>query len=182
MNTAKTIVVLFDYLNAHGTEGHNAKKRVKNALQREHICWKHGNAWLVYLPAHESVEGLEDLIAGALGAVSLRLGLVVDNESYFVQGRCPVDFHGLLKRFGGYVYEGKVYCATRQMELSNRYFPGCYQDAEDGMEYLEEWSAPGYDTKGEKVELFMRFRQVKGQEVEPENLNWSKYLSHVIYL
>lgn len=104
MNTAKTIVILFDYLNAHGAEGRNAKNRVKNALQREHICWKHGNAWLIYLPAHESVESLESLIALALGSVSLRLELVADNESYFVQGRCPVDFHGLRKQFGGYVY------------------------------------------------------------------------------
>lgn len=182
MKTAKTIVILFDCLNAQGAEGRKAKKRVKSALQREHICWRHGQAWVVYLVASDSVKSLEGLIARALGAVSLRLGLVVNNNFYFVQGQCPVDFHGLRKQFGGYVYQGRVYCATRQMELSNRYFPGCYQDAEDGMEYLEEWSAPGYDTKGKKVELFMRFRQIKGQEVEPENLNWSKYLSHVIYL
>lgn len=182
MNTAKTIVILFDYLNAHGAEGRNAKNRVKNALQREHICWKHGNAWLIYLPAHKSVESLEGLIARALGSVSLRLELVADNDSYFVQGQCPVDFHGLLKQFGGYVYQGRVYCATRQMTLSNRFFPGSMHHVGEGEEYLEEWSAPGYDTKGKKVELFMHFRQIKGQEVEPENLNWSKYLSHVNYL
>lgn len=182
MKTAKTIVILFDCLNAQGAEGRNAKKRVKNALQREHICWRHGQAWVVYLTASDSVKSLEGLIARALGAVSLRLGLVVNNNFYFVQGQCPVDFHGLRKQFGGYVYQGCVYCATRQMTLSNRFFPGSIHHAGDGEEYLEEWSAPGYDTKGKKVELFMRFRQVKGQEVEPENLNWSKYLSHVNYL
>lgn len=43
---------------------------------------------------------------------------------------------------------------------------------EDGDEYTEEYSAPGYDENGNPVEIFMTFTQVKGEEIDPENLNW----------
>lgn len=52
------------------------------------------------------------------------------------------------------------------------FFAGCYNDAEDGDEYTEEYSAPGYDENGNPVEIFMTFTQVKGEEIDPENLNW----------
>ena len=81
MKTVKTIVILFDCLNAQGAEGRNAKKRVKSALQREHICWRHGTVWTVYLTVSDSVKSLEGLIARALGAVSLRLGMSIKGAS-----------------------------------------------------------------------------------------------------
>lgn len=33
-------------------------------------------------------------------------------------------------------------------------------------------TAPGYDENGNPVEIFMTFTQVKGEEIDPENLNW----------
>lgn len=35
-------------------------------------------------------------------------------------------------------------------------------------------SAPGYDENGNPVEIFMMFTEIKGEEVDPENLNWSQ--------
>lgn len=46
------------------------------------------------------------------------------------------------------------------------------RDAEEGEEYISEYSAPGYDENGNPVEIFMTFTQVKGEEIDPENLNW----------
>ena len=44
---------------------------------------------------------------------------------------------------------------------------------------MEEWSAPGYDAEGNKVEIFMVFEQMTGEESEGENLNWTQDASRV---
>lgn len=85
-----------------------------------------------------------------------------------------INLTALECEFGSYEFEGQTYYAACQMELTNRLFDGCYNDAEDGDEYTEEYSAPGYDENGNPVEIFMAFPQVKGEEVAPENLNWSQ--------
>lgn len=73
-----------------------------------------------------------------------------------------------------YDEEGRTYYATRQMEFTNREFLGCFEEAEEGEEYVSEYSAPGYDENGNPVEIFMMFTEIKGEEVDPENLNWSQ--------
>lgn len=83
-----------------------------------------------------------------------------------------INLTALECEFGSYDFEGKTYYAARQMELTNRLFDGCYNDAEEGEEYISEYSAPGYDENGNPVEIFMTFTQVKGEEIDPENLNW----------
>lgn len=55
-----------------------------------------------------------------------------------------------------------------------REFLGCFEEAEEGEEYVSEYSAPGYDENGNPVEIFMMFTEIKGEEVDPENLNWSQ--------
>lgn len=84
-----------------------------------------------------------------------------------------INLSNLEREFGSYEFEGKTYYAARQMEYTNRVFPGCYNDAKDGDEYTSEWSTPGYDENGNRVEIYMEFEEVKGEEVEPENLDWS---------
>lgn len=49
-----------------------------------------------------------------------------------------------------------------------------FEEAEEGEEYVSEYSAPGYDENGNPVEIFMMFTEIKGEEVDPENLNWSQ--------
>ena len=56
---------------------------------------------------------------------------------------------------GSYEVEGKTYYATRQMEYTNRVFPGSYADKYEDGSYLEEWSAPGSAAAGNKVKIFM---------------------------
>lgn len=85
-----------------------------------------------------------------------------------------INLTNLECEFGSYEFEGKTYYAARQMEPTSRLFPGCFNDAEEGEEYTSEYSAPGYDENGTPVEIFMTFTEVKGEEVDPENLNWSQ--------
>lgn len=179
---AKTVVVFWNYLNSEGADGRNAKKHAQRALNREFICWPRGTAWLVYIPSRSSVEYMEALLGKALGSPLYVVEVVADNDNHFVYGASSVNFNDLRKKFGGFVYEGKVFCASEHMHPSDRVFDGCILDAKDGDEYIDEWCAFGFDIKGNRVVLYMTFQQVKGQEVEPENLNWSKYLSRVDYL
>lgn len=95
-----------------------------------------------------------------------------DNKIITTEDGEEINLAALECEFGSYHFEGKTYYAARQMELTNRLFDGCYNDAEDGDEYISEYSAPGYDETGTPVEIFMAFPQVKGEEVDPENLNW----------
>lgn len=85
-----------------------------------------------------------------------------------------INLTNLECEFGSYELEGKTYYAARQMEPTSRLFPGCYNEAEEGEEYISEYSAPGYDENGTPVEIFMTFTEVKGEEVDPSNLNWSQ--------
>lgn len=90
-----------------------------------------------------------------------------------------INLSNLEREFGSYEFEGKTYYATRQMEYTDRVFPGSWHDAEEGETYIQEWSAPGYDEEGNDVEIFMAFEQVKGEEVEGENLDWLQEPSRV---
>lgn len=85
-----------------------------------------------------------------------------------------INLTHLEREFGSYQFEGKTYYATRQMEFTNREFLGCFNEAEEGEEYVSEYSAPGYDENGNPVEIFMMFTEIKGEEAESSNLNWSQ--------
>lgn len=85
-----------------------------------------------------------------------------------------INLKHLEREFGSYQFEGKTYYATRQTEFTDREFPGCFEEAEEGEEYVSEYSAPGYDENGNPVEIFMMFTEIKGEEADPENLNWSR--------
>lgn len=95
-----------------------------------------------------------------------------DNKIITTEDGEEINLSALEREFGSYDFEGHTYYAARQMELTNRLFAGCYNDAEEGEEYISEYSAPGYDENGNPVEIFMTFTQVKGEEIDPENLNW----------
>lgn len=53
-----------------------------------------------------------------------------------------INLTTLEREFGSYQFEGKTYYATRQMEFTNREFLGCFEEAEEGEEYVSEYSAP----------------------------------------
>lgn len=75
---------------------------------------------------------------------------------------------------GSYQFEGKACYATRQMGFTSRGSPGCSEEAEEGEGYVSGYSAPGYGENGNPVETFMMSTEIKGEEVDPENLNWSQ--------
>jgi hypothetical protein len=81
-----------------------------------------------------------------------------DNKIITTEDGEEINLSALEREFGSYDFEGHTYYAARQMELTNRLFAGCYNDAED--------------ENGNPVEIFMTFTQVKGEEIDPENLNW----------
>lgn len=85
-----------------------------------------------------------------------------------------INLATLGRESGSYQFEGKTYYATRQMEFTNRGFLGCFEEAEEGEEYVSEYSAPGYGENGNPVEIFMMSTEIKGEEADPENLNWSQ--------
>lgn len=75
---------------------------------------------------------------------------------------------------GSYQFEGKACYATRQMGFASRGPLGCPGEAEEGEGYVSGYSAPGYGGNGNPVETFMMFTEIKGEEVDPENLNRSQ--------
>lgn len=95
-----------------------------------------------------------------------------DNKIIITEDGEKINLSELERDFGSYELDGKTYYATRQMEYTNTAFPGSVFDKYEDGSYWEEWSAPGYDEEGNKVEIFMAFEQMTGEEVEPENLDW----------
>lgn len=102
-----------------------------------------------------------------------------DNKIIITEDGEKINLTELDYRFGSYELDGKTYYASRQMERTNRVFPGWFGDASEGNEYADEWSAPGYDEQGNKVEIYMVFTQIKGEEMEDDNLDWTKDASRV---
>jgi hypothetical protein len=74
--------------------------------------------------------------------------------------------------YGTIAYEGMTLTLTEQAELSDRVFPGGWDDAEEGEEYFAEYSAPAVDGQGEKYTVYWRFRQIKGEEGPEDDLPW----------
>lgn len=102
-----------------------------------------------------------------------------DNKIITTEDGEEINLTALEREFGSYKFEGKTYYAARQMEYTNRVFPGSYADKYEDGSFLEEWSAPGYDAEGNKVEIFMVFEQMTGEEIDGENLNWTQDASRV---
>ncbi|WP_418712265.1 hypothetical protein [Akkermansia sp.] len=102
-----------------------------------------------------------------------------ENKIILTEDGKKINLSNLEHEFGSYELDGKTYYATGQMECTCRVFPGSYADKYEDGSYMEEWSAPGYDAEGNKVEIFMLFEQMTGEEIEGENLNWSQAPSRV---
>lgn len=102
-----------------------------------------------------------------------------DNKIIITEDGEKINLTELDSRFGSYELDGKTYYAASQMERTNRVFSGWFGDASEGEEYTDEWSAPGFDEQGTKVEIFMEFAQVKGEEGADDNLNWHQDASRV---
>lgn len=54
-----------------------------------------------------------------------------------------INLTTLEREFGSCQFEGRTCYATRQMEFTSRGFLGCFEEAEEGEEYVSEYSAPG---------------------------------------
>ena len=74
--------------------------------------------------------------------------------------------------YGTVNYEGQTITLTQDAYQTSRLFDGCFQNAEMGEAYIDEWRAEGVDNQGNEVVVTWHFEQVKGQEMEAEFLPW----------
>ena len=74
--------------------------------------------------------------------------------------------------YGTLEHNGKTYMMTGQSELTNRVFPNWWGDAAEGETYISEWFAPAVDVDGNEYQVIWQFDQVRGDEQEPDSLNW----------
>lgn len=84
--------------------------------------------------------------------------------------------------YGIVTYHGKEYRVVEQATLSNRVFPGCFSDAEEGERYISEYVARAVDLRGSEYKVTWQFQEVKFQEQEDESLlPWdNRYITSVI--
>lgn len=82
--------------------------------------------------------------------------------------REEINLSELERKFGSYDCGGATYYATRQIELSKHVLAGSDNEPE---RYIIEGSVPGYDEEGNPVEICVFSLQLKGEEMETENLN-----------
>lgn len=76
-------------------------------------------------------------------------------------------------KFGTIEVDGKLYELTEEAQISNRAFPGCFQDVEDGEEYTSEWECRGVEHETDlEVKVVWQFCEIKGAESCPEDLDW----------
>jgi hypothetical protein len=77
--------------------------------------------------------------------------------------------------FGTIVYDGVSYTLDDQAEPTSRLIPGPwnYHDVEEGEEYQMEYAAPAHDAKGNEYRVCWLFWLTKGDEPEPDSLDWS---------
>lgn len=87
------------------------------------------------------------------------------------------------KNYGTVTFEGKTYTLTNDAYLSNRVFPGGWNDATDGEEYTSEWEAPAMDNDGNEFLVVWQFSATKGEEPEDDS-DWpwgdDGYISRVV--
>lgn len=76
--------------------------------------------------------------------------------------------------YGSVTYEGVSYRLQEQAEQTCRVFPGWWGDAKAGERYLSEWFAPALSPDGEKVTVYWQFEQIRGNEQEPDSLDWER--------
>lgn len=74
--------------------------------------------------------------------------------------------------FGTVQCNGETIRLAEEASPSARAFARCFNDAADGESYIAEWQARGTRPNGERVMVYWQFEQVKGQEQEPDTLDW----------
>lgn len=94
------------------------------------------------------------------------------NDFEVKRAELEAEYNSFGAKYGFYYFAGTQYAATAQPELTNRAWDGGWTGAADGDDYTAEWSAPGVDKDGLEVVITWHFEEIKGQENEPENLNW----------
>lgn len=81
-------------------------------------------------------------------------------------------FEKFAAQFGSVTFQGKEFALIDEASETNRVFSGWFGDAEDGEEYIQEWSAAGIDADENEVVVRWQFAQVKGQETPEDELDW----------
>lgn len=88
-----------------------------------------------------------------------------------------MNMQEISRKFGTVVFDGNEYTLTAQADYTNRVFPGWFGDAEEGDSYITEFSCPAVDAAGNIYEVTWQFNVTKGEELLPENHEWSDVAS-----
>ena len=88
-----------------------------------------------------------------------------------------MNIQKLYKQFaaqnGTVEFAGKTYALIDQAELTNRLFCGGWHDANDGQEYIAEYSAAAMGEDGYEYVVTWRFDVIKGCEPDSSDFNWN---------
>jgi len=72
-----------------------------------------------------------------------------------------------------FTHNGKEYTLTADAVLSNRVFPGWYNDVLEGEVYQAEYQADAVDAAGNDCLIVWHFDETRGEEIEDEgNYPW----------
>lgn len=82
-----------------------------------------------------------------------------------------MNMQAMAQKFGTIEHEGKTYTLAQEADYSNRVFPGWYGDAQEGEEYVTEFSAKALDDDGNEYWVYWMFDTIKGEE-PADNGNW----------
>lgn len=132
-----------------------AKKRAPGGGRKPLYADKTTKVAITLLPAQ--VEAMKQLGNGNLSAG--------------IRKAINMNMQAMAKKFGTIEHEGKTYTLTQVADYSNRVFPGWYGDAQEGEEYVTEFSAKALDDDGNEYWVYWMFDTVKGEE-PADNGNW----------
>lgn len=82
-------------------------------------------------------------------------------------------FNDYEERNGSIVVNGKTYAFTGKATRTNRVFDGSVHYADENGNYYDEWCCNAVDWSGAFHVVYWLFIQVKGSEVESDDLPWN---------
>jgi hypothetical protein len=79
-----------------------------------------------------------------------------------------------VKHFGEIEFDGTCYALTEPADFTNRAFPGGFNDAAEGDEYLVEYGAQAINEAGDDFYVTWLFPETKGAETDDASTyDWS---------
>lgn len=94
-----------------------------------------------------------------------------ENKIITTESGRKIKLSDLKFTFSSYEFQGKTYYAEFDFRREYEGDDG-WSKLEDGDEYLDFFYATAYDDEGNLFKISVWFKQIKGQEIDTENLDW----------